>query len=112
MDDPGVPRLARVMMVSRCVRSGLRLERRRERAHIEPKARQHLLEHVVRGEAEPALADLDRRMPIAEVVRCARECACVVTDDFHQLFWRRDYTHDAAIVSNEAIAAAQACPAI
>src|ERR1700756_3372903 len=65
VDDPGVPRLARVMMMSGPVCSGFRLEGRRQRGDREPHADEHLGEHVIGGEAEPAVAHLDGRMPIA-----------------------------------------------
>src|SRR3989442_11881556 len=53
VDDARVLRLARMVMMSRRVRSRFGIERRRDRSNHEAHAEQHLGEHAIGGETQP-----------------------------------------------------------
>jgi len=101
-----------MLMMSRGIRARLGLEGRLDRGHAGAKAAHHFAQHVVRGKTQPAVADLDRCMPIAQVIGCARQGASIIAAYFHQLFVSGDDAHDAAIGAAQAIAAAQDRPAL
>jgi hypothetical protein len=97
-----------MVMMARGVRARLGLERRATAlATRRAKSPQHAGEHLVRGEAQRAVAHLDRRVPVAEMEGAARKRGRVGTARLHQRFVRGDHAHDAAVVRAQAIAAAQ-----
>jgi len=90
----------------------LGLERRTQSRDHRAEAAQHAGEHVVGGDSQPSVSDLRRRVPIAEVVRGARERSRIGTAYFDQVFVGGNDAHDAPVVGFETIAAAQDRPSL
>ena len=61
-------------------------------------AAQHLCEHVVGLEPQPAVADLHRHVAVAEVIRGAHELERRHAFRFHEFFICGDHEHDPAVV--------------
>src|SRR5438105_13999476 len=68
VDDAGVLRLVRMVMMSRRVRSRFGIERGRHRRNREAQAEQHLGEHAIGGKAQPPRADFHWAMAVAEMI--------------------------------------------
>jgi hypothetical protein len=68
VNAPRVPVLVIVVPVSAAISPGFRLEGRLHRFNRGAQALQHVLEHMVGGNSQEAVADLDRNMPVAEMV--------------------------------------------
>ena len=67
----------------------------------------HFLEYMVFLEAQPARANLQRHMPIAEVVSRAAERERIDTSDLHHLFRLSDHQDNPSVLGAQPIAIAQ-----
>src|SRR3954447_26453903 len=69
VDLSAVPHFVMLMVMAAGIGAGLRLERRLDMGDGRAKFAQHFLKYVVLGDAQEAFANLDRHMPVAEVIR-------------------------------------------
>jgi hypothetical protein len=95
------------MMMPATVRPCLRFERRHSRFGIHAEPVQHVLQHVVLLDADPASADLQRHVPIGEVVYGAHQLLRIGRGDMQHRFVGGDHLDDATIAAAQPIAAAQ-----
>ena len=91
------------LVVLVAVGAGLGLERGLYMRDAGAELARHLLEHVVLGDAQETLPDLQRHVPVAEVVGDAREFRRL---DVQELFGRGDDLDLAAVGRGDAVAAA------
>ena len=95
MDPPAVPLVVvRVVHVAVPVGARFGLEAVLDLVHVPAQPLDHRLQHVVGQQPQPAVADLDRHVPVAHVVRDPREPARVVRVHLEQpLGCRLDRDH-------------------
>jgi hypothetical protein len=89
------------------VGAGFRLEGRRRRAHARTEAGEHVLEHVVRCDAQITFADLDRDVAVPQMISGARERVRRSAFDVQQRLGAGDHLHYPAITRREQVPAAQ-----
>jgi hypothetical protein len=95
--------LARMLPIS----TRLGFEWRVQVNHLQTQAFQHLLQHMVVGNAQPAFANLQRDMAIAEVIRSSRQFERGIAIGLQHFLILRDDFHDAAIGRDQQVAATQ-----
>lgn len=88
--------LARMMMAT-AVGAVFRLERRLDGLRIGAQLFKHGLEHIVIEQAQPAVADLQRYMAVAEVIGGAGQLKRVAASDVKQLFRSGTNTYDTSV---------------
>ena len=72
-----------------------RLERRLDGLCGGAQLFKHGLEHVIVEQAQPAIADLQRNMAVAQVISGAGQFEGIAARDMQQGFWPRANAHDA-----------------
>ena len=98
--------MARVMMTT-AIGAVLGLERRLDGVRIGAQLFQHGLEHIVIEQAQPAIADLQGDMAIAQVIGRAGQFKGVAAGDMQQLFRARADTYDASVLGLQEFAIVQ-----
>jgi len=96
-----------VPVVPAAVGPRFRFERGFDRGEASTQSFQHLLQHVIGRKPQEAVADLDRHMPVAEMVAGARQRLRRGAFDVQQPFRPRDDFDHAPVGSAEQVAAAQ-----
>jgi hypothetical protein len=107
MYHPGARDLGVVMAVAAAVRSRFGLEGRIHRRDARTEPAQHLLEHVVGGNAQMTGADFDRYVPVAQVVGRAGQRLGRRAGHVQHLLGFGDHFDDAAVARHNQVAAAQ-----
>jgi hypothetical protein len=94
------------------IRTGLGLKWGLLMADLYAQPRQHMLQHMVLFQQDPADADLQRDMSVAQVIGGAHQVTLVGCR--HQCHWflRRNHQHDPAVRHAQPIAAAQHRPTL
>jgi len=87
--------------------AGFGLKRRAQGAHGCTLRTQHVREHVVGLNSQPAVADLYRYVPIAKMVGRAGERQCIFAARFQQVFWCCVHDDDPPVAGFEFVSAAQ-----
>ncbi len=87
--------------------AGLRLERRLFHGDGKAEAADHLVEHVIVLITHPAIADLQRHVPIAQVIARAAQRHGLRGAHGRDGLGLSDDLHDAAIVGEQQISAAE-----
>ncbi|GBH26089.1 hypothetical protein BvRS1_31380 [Burkholderia vietnamiensis] len=95
------------MLVAAAVGADFRLERRQRFVDLRAEPAQHVREHRIGFELQVAVADLDRRGPVAEVIRGAHQRERIVRTPEQHRFGRRDDAHQRAVVGDQPVAVAQ-----
>ena len=85
MNDAAVLRFLRVCVMAAAVRAAFGLERRAHGRYRCAETAQHRGKHIVRDEAQPAVAHLHRGVPVAEMPRSAREALRIGAPRFLQI---------------------------
>ncbi len=86
VDAPAVPLVVVLVVdVAVPVGPGLGLERLLDRMHMPAQALDHRLQHVIRQQPQPAIAELQRDVPVAHVVGDACQAARIVSMHLDQL---------------------------
>lgn len=95
------------VLVSAAVGTGFGLERHQGFGNVHVESQQHVAQHRIVFELEIAVADFDRGMPVAEVIRRASQCerggGCHEQHGFGGGF----HANEVAVVGHEHVAAAQ-----
>ena len=99
------------MTMPAAIGPSLGLERRLLVANLHAQAFKHMLQHMVLLQQDPANADLQRNMAIAEVIGGAHQIALILRGDQGNRFLRRDDLDDPPIRRAQPVAAAQHRPA-
>lgn len=102
------------MMIVRVVTASRRgigaafgIERRLDERDFAAKAARHVLDDVITSDPQGASGQFHRQVAIAEMPGDPGERDRVLATDFGERFWRRDHFHDAPVIEQEAVAAAQ-----
>jgi hypothetical protein len=95
------------MPVPAAISAGLGLKRQRHLFDRRPEPRQHVRQHGIVFELQIIDAHFNRRMPVAEVIRRARQRQHIGRTNQQHGFRGGSNTHEAAVVGNEHIAVAQ-----
>jgi hypothetical protein len=107
VNAPGVALLVIVVPVTAAISAGLRLERCLHGLKRRAQPLQHLLEHMVGCDAQEAISDLHRDMPVAQMVGRPGDVLWGLAGDVkHLLGLRHDFDYT-AIACNDKVAAAQ-----
>ncbi|HVL57316.1 MAG TPA: hypothetical protein VM491_12480, partial [Burkholderiaceae bacterium] len=86
MDPPAVPLVVVLVMdVAVAVRARFRLEARDDPVHVTPEPLDHRLQHVIGQQPQPAVADLQRNVPVADVICDSRKLRRIVRMDLEHL---------------------------
>src|ERR1700682_6728963 len=93
--------------MARGVCAGLGLEGRGHRRYFDAETEEHFRKDMIGGKAKPTIADLNRRVAIAEMVSRSCQGLRVLRAHFHQLFRGALHAHDPSVVRRQAVAAAQ-----
>jgi hypothetical protein len=107
MYHPGARALGVVMAVAAAVGSRFGLEGRIHRRDARTEPAQHLLEHVVGGNAQMTGADFDRYVPVAQVVGRAGQRLGRRAGHVQHLLGFGDHFDDATVARHDQVAAAQ-----
>jgi hypothetical protein len=89
------------------VSTGFRLKRRLLHHDGESQAAHHVIEHVIVTIAQPAIADLQDHVSIAQVICRARNPLRILVMRFRDSFRRRSDFYDASIIGEQQISPAQ-----
>ena len=76
-----------------------RLERRFDGLCLRAQLFEHGLEHIVIEQAQPAIAHLQRHVPVTQVIRRARQLKCAAAGDMQQLFRPGAHAYDSSVFS-------------
>ena len=87
------------MVMAAAVGTVLRLERRFDGFDLRAELLEHRLEHVIVEQTQPAIADLQRNMAIAQVISGAGQFKGIGAGDVQQLFGAGANTNDASVFS-------------
>src|SRR5690606_38178385 len=81
------------MVVAATVGTGFRLEGRLDRFDAGAELFEHRAQHIVVGQAQPTVAELQGNVAVAQVIGGAHQFEGAGAGDLHQLLGRRDNTH-------------------
>src|SRR5579863_2663728 len=95
------------MVVMVAIRTPLRFERRDQRADPQTQTGHHVREYVIRQESQPIRHQLNRDVPIAEVVGRLGDQQRIAADGFQQGLFRRNDLHLPSIFDLHALPIAQ-----
>jgi hypothetical protein len=93
--------------VVRVISTRLGFERCLLNGHLQTQTPRHVVEHVIMTVAQPAIPHLQRDVPIAQMIRSARETARIDGFEGRDRLVRRADLHDPTVVGEKKIAAAQ-----
>ncbi|ALS59954.1 hypothetical protein AT302_09465 [Pandoraea norimbergensis] len=95
------------VFVAAAVGTGFRLEGHQRFGHVDIQSQQHIAQHRIGFELEIPVANFDRRMTIAEVIRCPGERERRRCRHQQHRFRRGLYANQSTIVRDQHIATAQ-----
>lgn len=98
-----------VLMVHMAVPVGTRfgLEAGADRPHGRAQALDHCPQHMIGQQPQPARADLQRHVAIADVIRDASQCHGIGGANLKELFRRGLHRHHPTVVEQQAVAVTQ-----
>ena len=100
-------RLVMPMLVPAAIRARLGLKRSARVIHMRAQTLEHVFQHRIGFEFQLPRGDFHRRVPVAQVVRGARQRNGIVGMHDQHILFRCNHAHQAAVVGDQHVAVAQ-----
>lgn len=104
---PAMVLLVVILALGALVGAAVGLERRFDMRDFRPDAARHVLDHGIAPDTDAVRHDLDRHVPVAEMIGKLRQFLRVAAAQFREFLWRGDNLDKPAIVQHQRVAIAQ-----